>query len=46
MKRQKMAEPVVSKEQAYLRTLLKWKKELDTPLGFITEGESQTVVEF
>jgi hypothetical protein len=44
---QKTAEPVVSKEQAItvsLKTLLKWQKELHTPIDFITEGESQTVV--
>jgi hypothetical protein len=47
-KRQKTAEPVVSKEQAitaFIKTLLKWEKELHTPIGFITEGESRTVVE-
>jgi hypothetical protein len=47
--RQKTAEPVVSKEQAIiasLKTLLKWEKELHTPISFITEGESRTVVEF
>jgi hypothetical protein len=47
--RQKTAEPVVSKEQAItatLKTLLKWEKEIRTPIGFITEGESRTVVEF
>jgi hypothetical protein len=45
--RQKTAEPVVSNEQAItasLQTLLKWEKELHTPIGFITECESRTVV--
>jgi hypothetical protein len=47
--RQKTAEPVVSKEQAItapLKILLKWEKELHTPIGFITEGDSWAVVEF
>jgi hypothetical protein len=42
--RQKTAGPVVSNEQAItasLKTLLKWEKELHTPIGFITECESR-----
>ena len=41
--RQKTAEPVVSNEQGNKPLLIWEKKELHTPIGFITEGESRTV---